>query len=250
MFGRADLPVGGSHSWPHSGAFYFLFPHGRCLQSGKGPAVFSLDGSMAAFAGRDPYVKSKATNQLLKEYHQHIGNNTAEIERLRKENTDIRQQLDGYTKEKAEANAVYLANLGKLFAGLDVPTDQIDDNSEPGSSLVASGAYGPRCKIAQMLAFVETQRALAPDMITFPVVIDSPNVLEQDSEHLDSVIHTIFTWDKTDNQIIVASIQGKETASKISDVNIITLENPQNHLFNSEEYALFESEISEIFTQF
>lgn len=196
------------------------------------------------------YVKSKATSQLLKEYHQHIGNNTAEIERLRKENTDIRQQLDGYTKEKSEANALYLANLGKLFVGLDVPSDQIDDNSEPGSSLVASGAYGPRCKIAQMLAFVETQRALAPDMITFPLVIDSPNVLEQDSEHLDSVIHTIFTWDKTDNQIIVASIQGKEIASEISDVNIITLENPQNHLFNSEEYALFESEISEIFTQF
>ena len=196
------------------------------------------------------YVKSKATSQLLKEYHQHIGNNTAEIERLRKENTDIRQQLDGYTKEKSEANALYLANLGKLFVGLDVPSDQIDDNSQPGSSLVASGAYGPRCKIAQMLAFVETQRALAPDMITFPLVIDSPNVLEQDSEHLDSVIHTIFTWDKTDNQIIVASIQGKEIASEISDVNIITLENPQNHLFNSEEYALFESEISEIFTQF
>lgn len=56
--------------------------------------------------------------------------------------------------------------------------------------------------------------------------------LEQDNEHLDSVIRTILTWDKTDNQIIVASIQGKETASKISDVNIITLENPQNHLFN------------------
>ena len=48
----------GSHSWPHSGAFYFLFPHGRCLQSGKGPAVFSLDGSMAALAGCDPPVQA------------------------------------------------------------------------------------------------------------------------------------------------------------------------------------------------
>lgn len=196
------------------------------------------------------YVKSKATRQLLKEYHEHIGDNNTEIDRLRKENADIRQQLEGYTKEKAEANSSYLANLGRLFVGLDVPTDQIDDNSEPGSSLVASGAYGPRCKIAQMLAFVETQRALAPEMITFPLVIDSPNVLEQDNEHLDSVIRTLLTWDKTDNQIIVASIQGKETASKISDVNIITLDNPQNHLFNSEEYALFETEITEIFIQF
>ena len=29
--GRADLPFSGSHSWPHSGAFYFLLPDGRCL---------------------------------------------------------------------------------------------------------------------------------------------------------------------------------------------------------------------------
>ena len=58
MSGRADLPFSGSHAWPHSGAFYFLFPHGRCLQSGKRPAVFSLDGSMAALAGRHPPVQT------------------------------------------------------------------------------------------------------------------------------------------------------------------------------------------------
>lgn len=116
--------------------------------------------------------------------------------------------------------------------------------------MVVSGAYGPRCKIAQMLAFVQTKRAVAPDMITFPLVIDSPNALEQDSEHLDSVIRMLLTWDKTDNQIIVASIQGKDTAKAIPDVKIITLDNPQNHLFNSDEYIKYEAEISEIFTQF
>ena len=87
-------------------------------------------------------------------------------------------------------------------------------------------------------------------MITFPLVIDSPNALEQDSEHLDSVIRMLLTWDKTDNQIIVASIQGKDTAKAIPDVKIITLDNPQNHLFNSDEYIKYEAEISEIFTQF
>ena len=34
--------------------------------------------------------------------------------------------------------------------------DQVETESEPGTHLSASGAYGPRCKIAQMLAFVET----------------------------------------------------------------------------------------------
>ena len=83
-----------------------------------------------------------------------------------------------------------------------------------------------------------------------PLVIDSPNVLEQDKEHLETTLNTLFTWNETDNQIIVASIQGKDTASKIDDVNIITLSNPQNHLFNSDEYIAYEAEITEIFTQF
>ena len=87
-------------------------------------------------------------------------------------------------------------------------------------------------------------------MIAFPIVIDSPNVLEQDDERLDSIIRTLLTWGKTDNQIIVASIQGKAIASTIDDVNIITLSNPKNHLFNADEYIAYEEEITEIFTQF
>ena len=46
------------------------------------------------------------------------------------------------------------------------------------------------------------------------------------------------------------SIEGKETANSIPDVNIILLENPQNHLFSKDEYASYEQEISEIFTVF
>lgn len=87
-------------------------------------------------------------------------------------------------------------------------------------------------------------------MITFPLVIDSPNSLEQDKDHLDSVMRTLFTWDKTDNQIIVASIEGKDTATSIADVNIIILNNEKNHLFSKDEYLVLEQEISEIFTKF
>ena len=207
----------------------------------------SLDADREAY---DAYLKSKATRKMLDEYTDQIAFNIAEIDRLRSENTDIGKQLAAYGEEKSSINESYLGYLGSLFTGLDVPADQIDDYSEPGSSLVASGAYGPRCKIAQILAFVETQRANAPELITFPIVIDSPNVLEQDDDHLDTVIRTLLTWNKTDNQIIVASIQGKETAKELGNVNIITLTNEKNHLFNAAEYAEYEDEIASIFTQF
>ena len=196
------------------------------------------------------YVKSKATNQLLKEYWNQISHNTAEIDRLRRDNGEINKQLAVYSQGKEQTNTKYQENFTRLLGSLDIPSEQVEENSEPGSHLVASGAYGPRCKIAQILAFVETQQSTAPNLIAFPIVIDSPNVLEQDDEHLDSIIRTLLTWDKTDNQIIVASIQGKAIASTIDDVNVITLSNPKNHLFNADEYIAYEEEITEIFTQF
>lgn len=73
----------------------------------------------------------------------------------------------------------------------------------------------------------------APSAVPFPSGRRVP-------EHLDSVIRTLLTWDKTENQIIVASIEGKETANSIPGVNIILLENPQNHLFSKEEYGSYE----------
>lgn len=207
----------------------------------------SLESDQEAY---DAYVKSKATSQMLDEYQEQIAANIAEIERLRAENAGISIQLSTYSKEKETTNTMYLGHLRGLFSTLDVPADQIADYSEPGSSLIASGAYGPRCKIAQILAFVETQRASAPELITFPILIDSPNVLEQDDEHLDAVIRTLLTWDKTDHQMIVASIQGKETATELGNINIIYLTNEKNHLLNAAEYAEYETEISSLFIQF
>ena len=196
------------------------------------------------------YLKSKATKQLLKDYREQIIVNTERIEKLRKDNTESRKLLGEYQTQRNKVNESYMLKFGKLLVGLDIPKDQIEENSEPGSSIIASGAYGPRCKIAQMLAFVETQKTLTSEIITFPMVIDSPNALEQDKEHLDSVIRTILTWDKTDNQIIVASIEGRDIASTIPNVNLIELNNPQNHLFNADDYLSFENEISDIFTHF
>lgn len=198
----------------------------------------------------DSYLKSKTTKQLLQEYQTKLGANTAEIEQLNKEISEIRKQLGSYMEVRAQTNQKYLFNLSTLLVSLDIPKDQIEEESEPGTALVASGAYGPRCKVAQMLAFLITQKSVSPDIISFPLIIDSPNVLEQDSEHLDAVIRTLLTWNKTDNQIIVASIEGKETAESIQGVNVITLNNSQNHLFSKAEYEAFEQEISEIFTNY
>lgn len=198
----------------------------------------------------DTYLKSKTTKKLLIEYQEKIRENNDVIDELSENNKTIRGELKGYQDNRQAANSIYLNILWKQLAGLDVPKGQVEEKSEPGTALIASGAYGPRCKIAQMLSFLETQKEVSADVISFPVVIDSPNVLEQDREHLETVLQTLLTWNKTENQIIVASIEGKDVAESIEGVNVITLENEKNHLMTKEEYELYELDINEIITCF
>ena len=86
------------------------------------------------------YVKSKATKQLLEDYRKHISQNLETIERLRSDNTGFRKHLEAYKKDLASVNKSYLSKLGLLCVGLDIPADQIEENSEPGSAIIASGA--------------------------------------------------------------------------------------------------------------
>ena len=169
---------------------------------------------------------------------------------LTENNKSIRELLKEYQESRTSANSIYLTNLNKQYGVLDVPREQVPEESEPGSFIEASGAYGPRCKVAQMLSFLETQQSVSDNIITFPVLIDSPNALEQDKEHLGSVLKALFTWNKTENQIIVASIEGKEIAEIIPDVKIIKLNNVVNHIMSKEEYLLLQEEIDIIVTNF
>lgn len=198
----------------------------------------------------DLYLRSKATMELIREYKKQIGDNEIEIVKLGRENDKMTQKFTAYSEKKKKVNDEYMNNLEKLLIELDIPKDQINEVSEPGTYLAASGAYGPRCKIAQILAFVKTKDQYATEVISFPIIIDSPNALEQDKEHLTMVIRTLFYWENTENQIIVASIGGKDTAANIPNVNIILLDNNTNHLLNKEEYDLNEKEISQVIAMF
>ena len=198
----------------------------------------------------DSYIKSKATNQLLREYRERIGANTIKIDAIINDNAEIRKRLATYNERREESLRAYNLCFDTLLMGLDVPKDQVSDGVEPGTAISASGAYGPRCKLAQMLAFVELQSRAEKRVISFPIVIDSPNSLEQDKDNLESIIRTLMTWSKTNNQIIVASIEGKDIAAEIEGTRIIKLTNPKNQLLSSEMYCELEDEINDMFVRF
>lgn len=207
----------------------------------------SLNGEQDLY---DTYIKAKTTRKLLEDYRKKIIENQEIVDDLNANNKAIRELLKVYQQSKSDANTTYLLVLNKKFGLLDIPSDQVPKVSEPGSFIEASGAYGPRCKVAQVLSFLETQNSISESVITFPVVIDSPNVLEQDKDHLESVLKTLLSWNETDNQIIVASIEGKEIAEQIADVKVIRLDNNLNHIMSKEEYNTYMNEIDAVITSF
>lgn len=198
----------------------------------------------------DTYLKAKTTRKLLDDYRKKILINEEIISGLNDDNKNIRELLKEYQQSKTNVNLTYLSVLNAKLNVLDIPSDQVPKESEPGSFMEASGAYGPRCKVAQVLSFLETQKRVSDKIISFPLVIDSPNVLEQDKDHLEGVLKTLLTWNTTDNQIIVASIEGKELAKQLPDVKLIQLDNEVNHIMTKEGYNDLMSEIGMIITSF
>jgi len=193
------------------------------------------------------YIKYKATHELLAEYKAKIGAYQVDFARAAELLKSAQTNLTTYFDSRKEAIQRYNEYFDKLLLALSVPKNQVEAGQEPGTAISASGAYGPRSKIAQILAFVMAQRDLANDIIKFPIIIDSPNALEQDAHHLAAVMKLLLSWNETSNQIINSSINGRDIAFKTNNINIIDLKNEENHVLEAIEYKNNENEIIRYF---
>lgn len=198
----------------------------------------------------DVYLKSKVTSKMIQDYSIQSAENNREIKELKNKQNELNKTLNQYKKEKAKAVEDYENMFYELSDILDIPKEQIKENIEPGTQIRVSGAYGPRCKISQMLAFAKMQKLNQPNIISFPLVIDSPNSFEQDDFHIESILETLLNWNETSNQVIVSSIEGLEVAKNIDNVNIIELDNEKNHLLSNHLYDELENEINIILANF
>lgn len=198
----------------------------------------------------DSYLKSKVTSNMIQDYSVQIAENNMEIKELKNSQKESGNILSQYRKDRKIAAEEYENMFYELSDILDIPRAQIRENVEPGTQVRVSGAYGPRCKISQMLAFAKMQNINQPYNISFPFVIDSPNTFEQDEYHIETVIETLLNWNETSNQVIVSSIEGLEIAKNIENVRIINLDNEKNHLLSKSIYDELEDEIIVIITNF
>lgn len=79
---------------------------------------------------------------MLEDYSKKIAQNEEFVSGLKDSNRTIRLLLKEYQQSKSKANITYLSVLHKNFGTLDIPSNQVPRESEPGSFIEASGAYG------------------------------------------------------------------------------------------------------------
>ena len=84
---------------------------------------------------------------------------------------------------------------------------------------------------------------MASQVVSFPIVIDSPRGDEQDKENAKIIMDFILADKRIDNQVIVATIEGNEFASEGTSVNVIDLKNEKHKLLNGSVYAQYEQSI-------
>jgi hypothetical protein len=194
----------------------------------------------------EAYQKSQSTKKLIDFNEGKITELEFEQDHLKEELKKVNIKISQYEEKRNNAYDIFNKNFSKFCVQLKIEFTQLKPEYAPGEDINAAGAYGPRAKVAMLLAFVETKQELATDVLSFPIVIDSPNTLEQDSENLKVLMEAILTLN-TGNQLIVASIHGTEIAQNIPGVNIITLKNEKEALLCADDYTLNEIEINSLF---
>lgn len=197
------------------------------------------------------YIKVKSARAMIDDNRKMIGELDMEIKELDKEIKSMVDSLKVFRDRKDDANSCYRRHLSTMFSNLNVSTSELlPEAYDIGAEISLSGAYQERAVLSKYYAFLQTKRQLADDIIKFPLVIDSPKGSEQSKENSKKIMDFVFTDNSLDNQIIVATIDGKEYLPEGSQVNVIELSNQPHSLLTSECYQENEKLIRQILLDF
>ena len=190
------------------------------------------------------YIKIKSAQSLIQENTKRIG--VLSLSRVEREKCRklLLKELQRYKNSAETAECLYKYNLSLLFAELNVSAEEVNANNYSiGDEIAASGAYKDRVILAKYYAFLITKLKLANQLVSFPIVIDSPRGDEQDKENAKIIMDFILADKRIDNQVIVATIEGNEFASEGTSVNVIDLKNEKHKLLSGSVYAQYEQSI-------
>lgn len=193
------------------------------------------------------YIKIKSVHSLIEENNQRIGALTVTKEKRSESIKLLSKELREYQNRADEAEKLYKHNLAQLFAELNIASQEVNASVYSiGDNISASGAYKDRVILAKYYAFLITKLKLAGNIVSLPVVIDSPRGDEQDKGNAKIIMDFILGDKNIENQVIVATIDGSEFVTNEMTVNIINLQNEKHALLSSSVYAQYEQSILKV----
>lgn len=185
------------------------------------------------------YIKMRSAKEMLTENQIHLGEIDTQIERINQEVINWQKSKKAYDEAKKKADDFYKNNLLELFTQLNVSTREVVNFNEYriGDDIQASGAYKDRVILAKYYALILTKKQFNKGIIDFPVVIDSPRGDEQDKDNAKIIMDFILKNSDISNQVIVATIDGKDYISSDIKPNIVELTNNRHELLTTDEYT-------------
>jgi len=197
------------------------------------------------------YIKIKSARSMIADNTMKIGQLELEIKSLTDMIKSLWAKLKVFDVRMKEADAIYKNQLGLLFSRLKVNEQELQPESySVGGQISVSGAYKERAILAKYYAFLQTKKYMADGIIKFPLVIDSPKGNEQDKINAQTIMDFVLNGDELDNQVIVATIDGKDYLDKHAKVNVIELSNEEGSLLSRTCYLENEKFITKILLDF
>lgn len=181
----------------------------------------------------EKYVKLNALEKMLAKREADVAKIIDEINCLKFNLENLKEQLNKYNKKKLEVNIkfkdTYLLNL----ISLGVTNITINDIVS-FKKLILSGNQDPRSTLAFLYTFLQLKRELNPTGFLLPIVIDSPFEGDPDKYNKKDIIRDIVKNCGENEQIFIGLRNAREYFKDVNkSYNIIELKTEKYSLLSS-----------------
>ena len=185
-------------------------------------------------------VASEGNKEMVISLSADIASKDELIEEVQKAIDGLKGDLKLDSKKKKGILEYYQARMKEYLNALNVFVLEESDYAEP-TRVIKNNALGsdlPRALLAQYFALLHTLNKFGGTKV-IPLIIDSPQQQEQDSNNLDAIFKFIFTKALDGQQLILGTISTQAVSSEIipEDANRITISNEKYSVLRRDQYV-------------
>ncbi len=185
-------------------------------------------------------VVSEGNKEMIASLSKDLADKDETIAEIEKAIGNLKADMKLDTRKKKEIFGFYQSRMKEYLNSLNVLVLEEIDYANP-TRVIKSNALGsdlPRALLAQYFGLLRTMKKFGSTKIC-PLIIDSPQQQEQDSNNLDAIFKFIFTKSLEGQQLILGTISTELVSDAIlpTDANRIVLSNEKYSVLLRDQYV-------------